>query len=254
MGCGVRSNWNAFDGSYPGLIQPDSGTIMPGNDYSYLQHCVAVHGTTNIERTIGNKQCCKSPSYEFNCVLRYSDESTGSNPSQASVSCNTGYVMTGCSGWGLYNTLNGHWINNNICWARSYSTYSVYAIAICCKLGTDSPTPAPSDQPTDPPTIEPTLEPTTSPSFSPSAAPVHPTKSPTFPTNSPTDDPSFEPTASPSFSPSAAPVYPTISPTVEPSLEPTPAPSSQVTDYVVCILIHVFLRNCNILKVFMFLS
>ena len=179
LGCTVFSEWNSYDGSYPGLIQPNSDNITAGIDYPYQPYCTAVHGFSG-GRTIGNKQCCKSPSYDFNCVVRYSEESTGNGPSYAAVTCDTGYVMTGCSGWSLFPDLNGHWIDSNTCWARSYSTYSVYAIAICCKLETESPTkhpsPAPSEQPTDSPTIEPSLEPTISPSFSPSGAPLSPVK------------------------------------------------------------------------------
>ena len=208
LGCSVMSDQSAFDGVYPGLTQPDFNTIIPGDDYSYPQYCVAQHGS-NIPNTIttGNRQCCKSPSNDFNCVVRYSDESMdiGGIPI-AQVSCGTGYTMMGCSGWGYYNTLNGYFIaNDDTCYAQSYThTYPVYAIAVCCKMGTDSPTPAPapapSDQPTDAPTIEPTPEPTVSPTYSPSSAPVHPTVSP-IPTATQTPT---EPTAMPTNEPTIA--------------------------------------------------
>ena len=227
LGCGVNGYVNGYDGSYPGLLRPDSNTIIPDSDYSYSQYCTAVHGKEESEgtRTIGDKQCCKSPSYNFNCVIRYSASSldAGSSSLEAQVSCDTGYVMTGCSGWGSYNRLRAYWISAgdttiDKCWARSQrfwndaDSYSIYAIATCCKLEFKSP----SDQPTASPTNEPTLEPTASPSISPSSAPVHPT----------------------------------VSPTVEPSPGPTYSPSLQVSSHSVCVRSKMFFRNSNILNLF----
>ena len=48
--------------------------------------------------------------------LRYSPESIPiGTPSQTQVSCSTGYQLVECSGWGLFNTLNGYWSSNDIC-------------------------------------------------------------------------------------------------------------------------------------------
>ena len=212
-----------------------------GIDYPYSTQCTAVHGTGG-QRTIGNKQCCKSPSYDFNCVLRYSDVSihfqqTGTTYSKASVSCGTGYEMTGCSGWGLYRSLNGYYISNqNTCVARSYNGNWVYAIGICCKLETDEPTPDPSPAPTPAPTKQPTKSPTPAPTKQPTQAPTpaptsNPTAAPTIdPTKDPTNDPTSDPTTDPSIDPTKDPTTdPTIYPTTIPTYDPTKDPSTHPT-------------------------
>ena len=101
-------------------------------DYPTSNTCTAVHGS-NGQSTTGNKVCCNTTSVDyFQCVLRYSEPSTGTNPSSASVSCGAGYTMIQCSGWGEGSDLNAAYIGTDeACHATSVQ-YTVYAIAMWC--------------------------------------------------------------------------------------------------------------------------
>ena len=84
------------------------------------------------DSSTGYKTCCKSPTYDLQCVRRYSAASTGSAPTTAEIACSSGYEMVGCSGYGIYGDLNSFWINenDNHCYARGATSNKVYAIAI----------------------------------------------------------------------------------------------------------------------------
>ena len=253
----MQSDGHDFDGSYPGTLRPDLAT--PDTDYPWNPNegtCTAVHGANN-DVSIGNKQCCKSPTYDFECVLRYSIESF---ESYAGVSCGDGYTLVGCSGWGDYNSQQSAWTRTgDECGVRTNDrdTKPVYAIAICCRLETNSPTtdptPAPTTDPTpaptDNPTPAPTAHPTPAPTFDPTGNPTNdPTRYPTSdPSNEPSTHPTIDPTQTPTIDPTVVPtrdplidptgdptqdpsVNPTINPTIDPSRDPTNEPTSDPTD------------------------
>ena len=73
--------------------------------------------------------CCKSPSFDLDCVIRYSSASTGSEPQTASIGCSSGYEMVGCSGWGKYKDISGYFISNDVCYAKGADN-DVYATAL----------------------------------------------------------------------------------------------------------------------------
>ena len=82
------------------------------------------------DQTVGWKTCCKSPTNPLYCVRRYSEVSTGTGPTTASVECNEGYEMVGCSGYGIYRQLNSFFIGaDGLCYATG-SADKVYAVAI----------------------------------------------------------------------------------------------------------------------------
>ena len=64
-------------------------------------------------------------------MLKYSGPSSGGSfASVASVPCDTGYTMVGCSGWGQSSDITGIWISydDECCVSSSGST--VYSTAI----------------------------------------------------------------------------------------------------------------------------
>ena len=85
--------------------------------------------------SVGWKTCCRA-NFDLHCVRKYSAESDdGIAPTTASVECDAGYRMVGCSGYGIYHDLNSFWIhrNDHKCFARGASradANKVYAIAI----------------------------------------------------------------------------------------------------------------------------
>eukprot|EP01083_Nonionella_stella_P160329 524009_1 len=184
-GCTVRSPYTTIDGSYPGTINPYTQTRTADSDYSLNGYCTAVNGQTG-DGTKGNLMCCASPSNALQCVIRYGSQSDGDKDSRAT--CGSGYAMTSCSGYGAWLSLNAWYISGDTCIARTYSASQyVYAIAICCKLETDSPT----LDPTQSPTLNPTANPSANPSQSPTANPSFiPTK---LITSNPTEAPSGNP-------------------------------------------------------------
>lgn len=236
-GCIPQSNWHQYDGTYPGTLTPVN--TFHSQDYQFDGKTCTVQagqkGAQTNSWTLGNTQCCESPTHAFKCVLRYG----GSGSSFATARCGDGYVMTGCSGWGNHKTLNAVYITNNgqdICVARAYTdSYSIYATAICCKLETSSPTTDPTTnhptyQPTQKPSYNPTKSPTKDPSSQPSVDPsndptIHPTNYPSIkPTTDPSKDPTFNPTIDPSRDPTKVP---SMNPSLYPSKNPTNAPSTE---------------------------
>ena len=232
LGCSVQSDWHAFDGSYPTTVAPIDRT--PETNYAYsaaFATCTARHGANNV-KSIGNRQCCKSPTYDFTCVLRYSEPVTDT---YVGVSCTTGYTLVGCSVHGFYNidgSQQSWWTRNpDECGIRSQTT--AWAVAICCKLETpeptEDPTPAPTPAPTNNPTPAPTNNPTPAPTNNPTPAPTdNPTPAPTDnPTPAPTDDPTKDPTRDPTSDPTIDPTEgPTGDPTTDPSIDPTRDPTT----------------------------
>ena len=246
LGCMVQSNWHDYDGSYPTTVKPHDRSSLVNYAYSASgATCTAVHGANN-DRSIGNKQCCKSPTYAFTCVLRYSEPSTPATSSYEGVECTTGYTMVGCSVYGYYNndgSQQSAWITSwNECGVRSSN--AAYAIAICCKLETPEPTDDPTIDPTESPTSDPTIDPTIDPTGDPTADPT------AYPTFEPTVDPTMEPTTQPSNFPTKRPSQgeriiidnkvtsaPSISPTVvtnSPTRSPLP-PGSLPTLFILAL-------------------
>eukprot|EP01084_Bolivina_argentea_P205121 350455_1 len=166
-GCSAFSPWSSIDGSYPGTLSPKSGWITHNRDYQITtQACTAVNAKSSggVKASIS---CCNSPTYPFTCVKRF-----GTPDSTLSlVSCSGQYTMVGCSGFSVYHNINAWYITNDICYARSRSSTNVYAVAICCKIATDNPTPAPTNNPT---TYSPTSSPTNTPTIN-----TDPTHAPT---------------------------------------------------------------------------
>eukprot|EP01083_Nonionella_stella_P090876 253977_1 len=230
-GCTVRSPYTTIDGSYPGTINPYTQTRTADSDYSLNGYCTAVNGQTG-DGTKGNLMCCASPSNALQCVIRYGSQSDGDKDSRAT--CGSGYAMTSCSGYGAWLSLNAWYISGDTCIARTYSASQyVYAIAICCKLETDSPTLDPTQSPTLNPTANPSANPSQSPTANPSSIPTklitsNPTEAPSGnPTKTPTDNPTISPTSYPTSDPTTSPTdNPTISPTSDPTKSPIRNPSA----------------------------
>eukprot|EP01083_Nonionella_stella_P195515 720190_1 len=230
-GCTVRSPYTTIDGSYPGTINPHTQTRTADSDYSLNGYCTAVNGQTG-DGTKGNLMCCASPSNALQCVIRYGSQSDGDKDSRAT--CGSGYAMTSCSGYGAWLSLNAWYISGDTCIARTYSASQyVYAIAICCKLETDSPTLDPTQSPTLNPTANPSANPSQSPTANPSSIPTklitsNPTEAPSGnPTKTPTDNPTISPTSYPTSDPTTSPTdNPTISPTSDPTKSPIRNPSA----------------------------
>ena len=212
LGCLPYSKWHAYDGSYPGKSAPSNKT--PNINYQFDgKSCTVQHGS-RYEHSEGNKQCCKSPTSDFQCVLRYGTYITvGSISTGISyANCTDPYTLVGCSGWGTYNNLNAIYINDDHqCKVRTSDRNPAYATAICCKLETDSPTPDPTIEPINHPTSIPSAYPSITPTSSPSA---DPTINPTY---VPTTQPSIQPYISPS-------IFPTDTPSAMASIPPFPAP------------------------------
>eukprot|EP01083_Nonionella_stella_P056123 147958_1 len=230
-GCSATSPWLTMDGHFPGTVPPHER--VPNVDYSLSGHCTVVNGVDDgpNKGTYGHLVCCDSPSYALQCVIRYGEQS-GTN-SESTTTCGTGYRMTGCSGSGIFRSINAWYIIGDTCIAHTrYEPGSVWAIAICCKLETDSPTAVPTQPPTRVPSMPPTKHPTFHPTVDPTTFPtLNPTMFPTLdPTIHPTLEPSMEPTTDPTFHPTQDPTTdPTLHPTLNPTIYPTMLPTLDPT-------------------------
>eukprot|EP01083_Nonionella_stella_P093745 262826_1 len=221
-GCSASSYDATIDGSYPGTTNPQQRS--PGS-YVSDQYCTVQNGQQIGSGSQAHLVCCNSPTNALDCVFQY-----GAIGAQSTATCPTQlYQMTGCSGYGLYNSLNAWYIQNDQCIARSNDgSPGVYAIAICCMLVTNPPTADPILPPSSFPTSIPSIYPTDIPTTAPSE---HPTMRPsTSPTKTPTEQPTSHPTLFPSYVPTSTPTSnPTSTPTANPSSNPTSNPTSVPT-------------------------
>eukprot|EP01084_Bolivina_argentea_P066535 121285_1 len=167
LGCTVHTPWAYLDGAYPGYssVAPNTRQYFDTHNYPHYNQCTAQNGAHG-GGVKANLACCKSPTYTLTCITRYGSPT---HPI-SSVTCPSGYFMSGCSGWSLYRP-NGWWIekssNVDYCKARSAGTYNAYSVATCCRLQTDSPTTDPTPSPTPAPTPSPTAYPTINPTINP---------------------------------------------------------------------------------------
>ena len=127
LGCSVYTEWASLDGSYPGYpeVRPDTITQYDTHNYPAYSQCSAVNGANNNNGVKANLACCHSPTYDLQCITRY-----GTPANQLSVvSCPSGYFMSGCSAWSKHR-VNGWFIQENTCYARSQPNIKVYSSAI----------------------------------------------------------------------------------------------------------------------------
>merc|ERR1712228_485126 len=117
-----------------GTVNVDNGPV---------NKCSAVNGL-NGDRTYASLSCCKSETYEFECITVYGEGTIGMSTAQ----CPDTYFMASCSGFAPWRSTNAWYINDtDVCISRDRDgTKQTWATAICCKV--EEPTPMPTISPT----------------------------------------------------------------------------------------------------------
>ena len=128
--CSAYTPYKYTDGAYPGPLtqQPQDIPSWDWDTMNYPAHtqCTAQNGANNNGGTAANIGCCKSPTYQMECITRYG----APTPPLSQAQCPDGYFMAGCHGWSKWAP-NAWFIWNERCYARGRygGDYSVYAVA-----------------------------------------------------------------------------------------------------------------------------
>ena len=71
----------------------------------------------------------------INCITQISSRSGTGDDDTTSVSCPSGYTLTGCSGYTAWQSSDGSWISGNTCYARNgHEGNGIWAYARCCPI------------------------------------------------------------------------------------------------------------------------
>eukprot|EP01084_Bolivina_argentea_P239454 402493_1 len=187
ISCSSWEGWSNIDGAHVG----DVGDQYKDTIINFDTKCTAYNNGASYG-TRAEGICCEYTGYGYHldCKTKWSSPATMNH---ASVTCDTGYTMMGCSGYTAFNVLGGWWVEGANCIALSVGAAPVQAVATCCRLAQD-PTPKPTKSPTQKPTQNPTKSPTQKPTQNPTKSPTR--KPSQNPTKSPTQKPTQNPTKS----------------------------------------------------------
>ncbi|XP_070555893.1 proprotein convertase subtilisin/kexin type 9-like isoform X2 [Ptychodera flava] len=125
-GCSVNTFWKNIDGAYPDSTKEEQLTDIQSNK------CVAVNGS-------GGKGVWATAVYcsqvSQSCKAKWSAQSGGSQGDTATVSCDDGWVLTGCNSYTWYKNNDGAYITDaDECVAVNGGNGNwVQAVAICCQ-------------------------------------------------------------------------------------------------------------------------
>ncbi|XP_077995499.1 proprotein convertase subtilisin/kexin type 9-like [Glandiceps talaboti] len=124
-GCMALTAWKQLDGAKPNSATSGQlSTIDNGECFAYNGH-----GGGGVWAYAA---CCASGNLE--CKAKWSSRSGGGVRARATVSCDAGWTMTGCSVYTPYKVTDGAFIEEAKCIAVNGGNNNyVYAIAICCK-------------------------------------------------------------------------------------------------------------------------
>ena len=132
-GCTVDTSWASMDGCHPGY-NFEAGKNAPGELLSTGDVCL---GYTNGYRYVfSTAKCCSGNNgYALQCRQIWGSQSGTSNDDSSSVSCPSGYFMSGCSVMTHWGNINGAKFSTsgNTCYGYN-GEYGkgVWAVGICC--------------------------------------------------------------------------------------------------------------------------
>ncbi|XP_070555927.1 proprotein convertase subtilisin/kexin type 9-like [Ptychodera flava] len=125
-----------MDGVMPDA--PDQVTFLQDFD---SRSCVAKNGYGG-DGVNGYAACCSAP--DLQCKSKWSEPSSWLHFDTADVRCDYGWQMTGCMGFTFWKMIDGAYIEDithnegqveSICKAyQGGNAYSVWAVAICCRI------------------------------------------------------------------------------------------------------------------------
>ncbi|XP_070554917.1 proprotein convertase subtilisin/kexin type 9-like [Ptychodera flava] len=128
-GCSGNTFWRNYDGSFPKSSVSQELTAIEDNK------CVAVNGGLG-QGVWATAVYCSTDG--LNCKAKWSAKSGGSQGDTATVSCDDGWVLTGCNSYTWYKNNDGAYItDNDECVAvNGGNDHWIYAVAICCQIQT----------------------------------------------------------------------------------------------------------------------
>jgi len=137
LGCSVQAFSNELDGACPGneICSNRPGITNPGTSYPVTNQCTAVNGGSSGAVYAGARCCGVKGEYTMNCIEIWGEKSATSDDAKSTVSCPSGYFLSGCSGYTENKKMDGFYIKNEECVAQNggHGT-GAYAIATCCSI------------------------------------------------------------------------------------------------------------------------
>ncbi|XP_077990235.1 uncharacterized protein LOC144444621 [Glandiceps talaboti] len=139
LGCMAHTYWQWLDGARPWSHSSD---IESNRQTGFQKNgCVAQNGIYG-HGVWAEAACCSAPGLQ--CQQIYSDRSDGVSFAEATVSCESGWTMTGCSVFTYWGMTDGAYITDGTCKAinggqgsMGNNTRGVWAVAICCRTSTE---------------------------------------------------------------------------------------------------------------------
>ncbi|XP_006822652.1 proprotein convertase subtilisin/kexin type 9-like [Saccoglossus kowalevskii] len=124
-GCMARTFWKQLDGAHPNSeIREELQDVIN-------QECRAYNGAGG-GGVWAFSACCAAPDLE--CKVKWSPQSGGAVGSLAKVTCDDGWLLTGCSAYTAWTLCDGAYIEGDTCVAvNGGNNVKVWSAATCCR-------------------------------------------------------------------------------------------------------------------------
>ena len=127
----MKTWWKSMDGSHPGY--DTNGKDNPNELLATSNVCTAQNGNGG-SGVWANARCCieDDPDYILDCKQIWGEASGNNEGDYSSVSCPSGYFMSGCNVFTYWQDIDGARIIGDTCYAYNGHDSRVWAVAVCC--------------------------------------------------------------------------------------------------------------------------